>query len=364
MAAIEHIRIKQAIIITIILILGITIIYELRSFMSGILGATTLYVLLRSPMLKLTEKHHWPKALASIFLILASVLLILIPLGAVVQLLYTKLTSFEIDTNQVHKGVVAIVNSIKDATGIELMSDKFISEIQSVINGAIQIVLNTTYSLAINAIMLCFLLYFMLTNVRALDRASFRLLPLTEKHAKRLVLDSKKMVVSNAVGIPLIAIIQGMVAALGYWAFGVADPVFWGLITGVFGILPIVGSAVIWVPMAVYHMLEANVWQGVGLLIFGAVIIAGTDNFIRFMLQKKMADVHPIVTVLGVIIGVNLFGFLGLIFGPLLLSTFLLLIKLYRYEYMDVKECVIIPASKHSKIHKSRTKKDEIESQP
>ena len=354
MPAIEHIRIKQFIIIAVILILGITIIYELRSFISGVLGAITLYVLLRSPMLKLTEKYHWPKALASIFLITASVLLLLIPLGAVVQLLYTKLTGFEIDTNQVHKGVIAIVSAIQQATGIELMSDSFITEIQNVINGAIQTVLNTTYSLAINAIMLCFLLYFMLTNVRALDRASFRLLPLTEKHAKRLVLDSKKMVVSNAVGIPLIAVVQGMVAALGYWVFGAADPIFWGLITGVFSILPIVGTAIIWVPMSVYLIMEAEAGQGIGLLIFGAVIITSVDNLIRFTLQKQMADVHPIVTVLGVIIGVNLFGFVGLIFGPLLLSTFLLLIKLYRYEYMDVKEVQAVKASKQHRLFKKQ----------
>ena len=352
MSTIEHARIKQSIVIAVILILGITIIYELRAFMSGILGAVTLYVLLRSSMLKLTEKYCWPKAVASILLITASVLLILIPLGAIVQLLYTKLSSFEINTNQVHKGVIAIVNTVEETTGIKLMSDSFIAEIQSVISGAIQIVLNTTYSLAINAIMLCFLLYFMLTNVRKLDKALFRLLPLTEKHAKRLVLDSKKMVVSNAVGIPLIAIIQGMVAAFGYWIFGVSDPLFWGLITGAFGILPVVGTTIIWLPMGVYLMIEAEVWQGVGLIIFGAAIITSIDNLIRFILQKKMANVHPIVTVLGVIIGINLFGFIGLIFGPLLLSTFLLLIKLYRYEYMNVKENHIIQANKHSKILK------------
>lgn len=338
MSAIEHTRVKQVIIIAAILILGVTIVYELGSFMSGILGAVTLYVILRPPMLKLTEKYHWPKAVVSVFLITASILLILIPLGAVGQLLYGKLAGFEINTNQVHQGILAIVDSVEKATGIELMSDNFIAEIQSVISRTIQVVLNTTYSLAINAIMLCFLLYFMLTNVRRLDKTLYRLLPLNEKHAKRLVLDSKKMVVSNAVGIPLIAIIQGMIAAFGYWFFGVSDPIFWGLITGVFGILPVIGTAIIWVPMGVYLIIQAEAWQGIGLLIFGTTVITSIDNLIRFLLQKKMADVHPVVTVLGVIIGINLFGFIGLIFGPLLVSTFLLLVKLYRYEYISVKE--------------------------
>ena len=338
MPAIEHVKVKQLIIIAVILILGATIVYELRSLVSGVLGAVTLYVLLRSPMLKLTEKYHCPKALASIVLIAVSILLILVPLGTVVQLLYAKLASFEINTNQVHKGVIAIVNTIEEATGIELMSDSSIAEVQSVISSSIQTVLNTTYSLAVNAIMLCFVLYFMLTNVRALDRTLFSLLPFSKKHAKKLALNSKKMVVSNAVGIPLIAIIQGMIAALGYWIFGVADPIFWGLITGVFGILPIVGTAIIWVPMGVFLAMETNTWQGVGLLIYGATVITSIDNLIRFMLQKKMADVHPVITVLGVIVGVNLFGFIGLIFGPLLLSTFLLLTKLYRYEYINAKE--------------------------
>ena len=347
MAPFDQNRIKQIILIAILLILGVAILLELRTFMSGFLGAVTLYVLLRSSMLKLTEKYKWPKALAAIVLITASIFLILIPLSGVVQLLIVKLSSLQINSNEVQKGVATIIDRIEQLAHIDLVSDNFLSELQKVMGNAVQIVINTTYSVAINAIMLCFILYFMLTSIRKLDRAAFRLLPLSEKHSKSFLRESKKMVVSNAVGIPLIAIIQGLVAAFGYWIFGISDALFWGLITGVFSILPIVGTAIIWLPLSVYLMIDAELWQGIGLLLFGAVIITSVDNLIRFILQKQMADVHPVVTVLGVIIGINLFGFIGLVFGPLLLSSFLLLFKIYRYEYMGVKDHKIIRLPKN-----------------
>ncbi|MBA3706212.1 MAG: AI-2E family transporter, partial [Bacteroidetes bacterium] len=74
-------------------------------------------------------------------------------------------------------------------------------------------------------------------------------------------------------------------------------------------------------------------WQGIGILIYGALVITNIDNVFRFMIQKKLADIHPLITVFGVIMGLNWFGLPGLIFGPILISYFLIMIKIYRIEY-------------------------------
>jgi len=143
------------------------------------------------------------------------------------------------------------------------------------------------------------------------------------------------MVVSNAVGIPLIMIGQGLTAALGYWLFGAGDPIIWGILTGVFGLIPIIGTAGIWLPLSINLLLGGNIWQGIVLLIYGAGIIASIDNLFRMIFMKKYANVHPLITIFGIIVGMNLFGFWGIIFGPLILSGFLLLIKIYKDEFLS-----------------------------
>jgi predicted PurR-regulated permease PerM len=155
--------------------------------------------------------------------------------------------------------------------------------------------------------------------------------------------DLNKMVLSNAIGIPLIALAQGIVGLIGYLIIGVQEPVFWFVITCVAGMLPVVGAALAYVPLSLLLFASNEPVKGVIVLVFGLAIIGSVDNIFRFWLQKKLGDVHPLITVFGVIIGVNLFGFIGLIFGPILISLFLLLLKVYSKEFSPSKSTLNKP---------------------
>ena len=142
------------------------------------------------------------------------------------------------------------------------------------------------------------------------------------------------MVASNAIGIPLIAFAQGVVGLIGYLILGVKEPFFWFGVTCIAGMIPVVGAALAYVPLSILFFANGQNWQGVALLIFGFGIIGTIDNVLRFTLLKKLGNVHPLTTVFGVIIGLNLFGFIGLIFGPLLISLFMLLLRIYSSEFV------------------------------
>jgi predicted PurR-regulated permease PerM len=109
---------------------------------------------------------------------------------------------------------------------------------------------------------------------------------------------------------------------------------FWAVLTGIMSVVPVVGTTIVWVPLAVFLYAGGNHWQSATLLIYGSVIITNVDNVFRFVVQKKLGDTHPLITFFGVIIGLPLFGFVGIIFGPLLISYFILLLKIYRNEYL------------------------------
>ena len=146
------------------------------------------------------------------------------------------------------------------------------------------------------------------------------------------------MITANALGIPIICCVQGAFAALGYWIFGVEDWGMWGFLTGVFAFFPLVGTMIIWVPLVLFQFATGNTWMATWLTIYSIVVTGNVDYITRLGLLKKIGDVHPMITVLGVIVGLGLFGFMGLIFGPLLVSYFIILIKIYLNEFTNSKE--------------------------
>jgi predicted PurR-regulated permease PerM len=157
--------------------------------------------------------------------------------------------------------------------------------------------------------------------------------PLKDENILLLRRDLNKMVLSNAIGIPLIALLQGVVGLIGYLIIGVPEPLFWFVVTAFTALLPVVGAALAYIPLSLLLFADGDNVRGVITLIFGLGVIGSVDNIFRFWLAKKLGDVHPPITVFGVIIGVNMFGFIGIIFGPILISLFLIMIRIYANEF-------------------------------
>ena len=163
----------------------------------------------------------------------------------------------------------------------------------------------------------------------------YSILPFGEADRKSVLKEMNRIVTSNAIGIPLLAVIQGGIAMAGYFIFGAPNALLFGFLTCFATVIPLVGTALIWLPLVVYMALLGDWVNAAGLAAYALIIITNVDNLIRFMLQKKMANIHPLITVFGVVIGLPLFGFMGVIFGPLLISVFILCFDIYKREYLD-----------------------------
>ena len=186
----------------------------------------------------------------------------------------------------------------------------------------------------INLCVAIMLLFFMLSGGRAMEHYISTVLPFREEN-KREVLDKVQLIVrSNAIGIPLLAIIQGVISLGGYLLSGAPNPVLAAMLTAFASIIPIIGTTIIWVPISIYFLLMGDWVHALILLAYGGLIVAQSDNLIRFILQKKMANIHPLITIFGVVAGLPIFGFMGIIFGPLIVSLFLLFVEMFRKEYL------------------------------
>lgn len=327
-------RIRQIFFLSIIVLLGLLLFLELYTFLPALLGAITLYIVMRKWMFHLTIKRKWPKALAAGLLMFLSLIVILLPIGILINMLSSKITFAIQHSNELVDALKKVVADMEKRFNIEIVSDENINKLGNIIASGLPKLLSATFNTLGTIFFMYFILYFMLVNGKAMESNIYEHIPLKDENVEKLGKEVRNMVLSNAVGIPVIAFLQGVVALIGYFIIGIKEPWFWFVVTCITAMLPVVGAALAYVPLAIIFFANNQTWQGVFMLIYGFGVIGTVDNIFRFTLAKKIGNVHPLVTVFGVIIGLSLFGFIGLIFGPLLISLFLLLLKIYSSEFI------------------------------
>jgi len=320
-----------------ICLFSIVLIVELYQFLNAFLGAIIMYVLMRGLQVRLTEKKKWKKGLAAITLMLLSFIVILVPVFGFSYLLISKMSVMFNESSFFFQTIDRLDAKFQDVFGRELLSAENLKGIQEKAAGFITLFLGGTMNILADLLIMYFMLYYLLINTGKIEKSLNKNIPLENDDIQLLGDELKAQTFSNAIGAPLLALVQGIFAWIGYLIFGIQDAFFWGMMTGFFSFIPFVGSALIWAPAAIFQFTYGAAWQGIGIICFGVLVIGTVDNVFRFVFQKQFADVHPAITVFGVIIGLQLFGVPGVIFGPLLLSWFLLLIKIYRKDYAPEK---------------------------
>ncbi|MDR2475208.1 MAG: AI-2E family transporter, partial [Bacteroidales bacterium] len=323
-------KIRQIGFLLALVFLACLIIGELQYFVSSVLGGFTIFLILRKPQRYLLNKG-WGNTFTTTVLLIATFIFLLLLTGGFTSILYGKLKSFQPQT--LVEGLQHIRDFIIEKWGYNIFSQDVIQKVVSAVGSILPGILSATGNVVANVIMMMFVLFFMLQQRASFERSMDRFIPFSRDSILLLKSAIHTMVISNAVGIPLILFGQALTAGLAYWVLDAGDPVIWGMITGVFGLVPIVGTGGIWVPLGIELIVAGNIWQGIVLILYGACVVSNVDTVVRIVVLKKHANVHPLVTLFGVILGVNLFGFWGIIFGPLLISGFFLLLRIYKSEF-------------------------------
>lgn len=334
MSYLDNDRLKQIGFLLLILFLGILLFKEMYTFFPGFLGAVTLYVICRKWMFRLVEERKWRMSLAATVLLILSFLVILLPVGLLINLLTAKVAYAANHTVDLMNALKLANSQLEEHLGMGVLTAERLQKLQERITAILPGFLGATFNTLTTIALMYFILFFMLVNGRKMEETLYEYIPLKDKNVDRLGKEFNTLVIANAVGIPLIAVVQGIVSLIGYLIFGIPQPFFWFVVTCFTAMLPVVGAAAVYVPMGVYLLATGNTWQGVAILIYGFGVVGTSDNIARMMLAKKIADVHPLITIIGVIVGVSLFGFIGLIFGPLLISMFILLLEIYSNEFV------------------------------
>ena len=325
--------IRQVFLVLTIILLGFIIFWNLKNFLPAFLGAYTLYILLRKWMVKLTAKLKGHDNIAAFMLMIFSFIVILLPINGLIGIFTSRIIPTLKRSNDIWASAEQAIQKLETQFGFSILTPENLRNLGEWGVNEMQLVVGATFNGLLIGVLMYFILFFMLTEGATIEKSFYKWIPLRDHSVSFLKKHLNGLVISNAIGIPLVALLQGVVALMGYWLTGVQEPFLWFVATCVAAVIPVLGAALVYVPLSILLFTNGMTTQAIILFLYGFVIVGSVDNLFRFWLQKKIGDTHPLITIFGVIIGLNLFGFIGLIFGPILLSMFLLLVQIYTHEF-------------------------------
>lgn len=203
-------------------------------------------------------------------------------------------------------------------------------------SGATLVVKETTGFVISLALIIFSMFFFFKDGPRMLEKVMVWT-PLSNKYDQEIFKKFRNVSYSTMISTFVVAIVEGILGGIAFFVVGL--PVFIPAVFMMFfSLLPYVGTAIIWAPAAVYLLVIGKIWQAIFLVAWGAVVIGYSDNIIRAYMIKGKAQVHPLFVIFSILGGIALFGFWGIVFGPLIISLAVTILHIYELEYETVLE--------------------------
>jgi predicted PurR-regulated permease PerM len=315
-----------------VLALGLALAYALWPFSSGLIGAPVLYVILAPVHRGLSR---WlPSRVAAGIVVVLGILLVLGPGVSVLGLIAAE--AQDMASGVIRSPLLAKISRIRVGPyQIGAQLEQIGSQIISFIGSSALGLIGTATRAGIQLTITFFGLFYLLVAPGETWRAVRPFIPFSAASAEILRRRFGDVTVSTIVGTGVTASVQGLLVGLAFWVVGLSNPLFWGVVTVIFAILPVVGSGLVWGPGTAALAMDGRYGAAIGLAIWGIVVVGNVDNVIRPIVFRRWAQIHPFVTVIGAFMGLRYFGLLGLLIGPLAISYFFELIRMYRVEYLE-----------------------------
>jgi predicted PurR-regulated permease PerM len=321
-----------------ILVLGVGLAYALWPFSTGLIGGLVLYVVFAPVHRRLVRLGLKPGLAAGVVVLLALVLVV----GPGISFLGLVANEAPSMANGVIQSpLLARVRELRIGPyDIGAQIEALGSQIVSWLGSSALSVVGTATRLGIQLTIAFFGLFYLLVAPDGAWSGIRPFIPFSTQNAEILRVRFRDVTFSTLVGTGLTAAVQGLLVGIAFWMTGLANPLFWGVVTIIVAVLPVVGSGLIWGPGAASLALDGHYGWAIALVVWGILVVGNVDNLIRPYVYRRWARIHPFITVIGAFAGINWFGLLGLLIGPLAISYFFELIRMYRAEYLESEDDV------------------------
>lgn len=324
-------KITISIILLVLIVLAFFLVKPI--LLSIIMGILLAFIF--SPVYDWLYKRIKSKNLSSLIICILLLLLIILPLWFLTPVIVEQSVKVYISAQQID-----FVTPLKNLFPNLFVSEQFSSEIGSVLYSFVTKVTNSLTNSFANLILnfatiflqmlvVFFILFFILRDKEELIRYIQSLLPFSKEVEKKLFTSSRNITVSVLYGQVVIGIVQGIVAGIGFFLFKVPNALLLTIFAALAGIFPIIGTALIWIPVAIYLLIAGNTFGAIGVILFG-LVSSMIENLIKPIFVSKRTNMNTSLILIGMIGGLFLFGILGIVLGPLILAYLLIVLELYR----------------------------------
>ena len=325
---------RQRYVLLVVSLVGLAglMVFGLVEYLTAFLAAGILFVVFRPWWVALVHERRWNRRLVVIGILLVTVVVLVIPFYALSSLLLDRLVVFARNPEQ----LMTVLHKLEKATGFTLTEQLNVRQLLLQGGAKVSGWLPTLASSALNFLvvvgLMLFTMYYMFMQETFFLLGLHRYLPFRNETLRELGEALKNNVHANVLGQVLVSVVQGGLTGLTLWFFGVPDSLFWSVVAFFAAFLPVLGTPLVWGPAALYQFSQGANGQALGILLVGFILIINVDNVLRMVLAKRMGNIHPLITLVGLVLGVELFGIIGLVVGPLLVSYFMVLMEVFRRE--------------------------------
>ena len=309
--------------------LGAVVVYALLPFLSGLLGAAVLAVAVGPVHDRFVARLG--RRAASALSTTGAVILVLIPGILLIVLLLGEAPAAlrGVTQSRALQGFAAF-----RVAGIDVgaYADTAVNSVVSWASGQAFLLIGSVTLATVNLVIAIFGLYYLLISDGAAWRSARRVLPFSAETVDLLADRFRTTTESMIVGIVLTALAQGLVVGVAFALVGLPSAAFWGFITACVSILPILGSALVWLPGSAVLLADHRYGAAAILFATGLIVASQIDNVILLFVYRRMSRIHPMVTLVGAFAGIRLFGLVGLLLGPLAISYLIELLAVYSME--------------------------------
>ena len=222
-------------------------------------------------------------------------------------------------------GFEKIANQDSVLAFLKNFSQSFLFILQSAYAGILRLLFAT--------FIMFFSLFYMFIDGNVFLKRIIRLIPLQAKYEKSLLRNLNSMIRATIKGTLVMAVLQGLIGSLVFWATGVSSPLFFGILMAIFSVIPPVGSGLVWLPVAIIMIVSGHVAAGISIVAMGILVIGTMDNFLRARLVGNDTQMHPLLILFSTLGGIAYFGIAGFIIGPIIASILVALLDIYLLEF-------------------------------
>jgi predicted PurR-regulated permease PerM len=237
--------------------------------------------------------------------------------------------------NRISSSLTEGLRTLPLLSGIDVsgLAMKGLGEVSTGLAGQLGFLLNKTLALVIDLAVMLVALFFFFRDGESYYRSIMDMLPFSPDHKQSISRKVHATFTAVINGVFLIALLQGIMTGIGFALFGIPFSVFWGLIAAVLAVLPIGGAALVWVPGVLFLFFTGSKVSSILFCIWGLVLVTLPDNFLKPLLIGKKAKLPAFFLFIGILGGLSVYGLLGVLFGPLVVTLLYAFVQIYRAEY-------------------------------